>query len=359
MKKNAKAWSTAMFAVIIGAGAYSAFHDRLMNSGDSGGASPSIVAAKDSHRMVRQVESREPRIHQTASRQPSRFTPERASELSLPANTQTSGNWAGYIDEPVTQSAGYTSVSGNWTVPAIQGSEQSLAAQWIGLGGVSTQSLLQTGTIEQEENGQTVATVFWEKLPATAQNVMTVPVGSTINASIFQSTGSKWEVEFTAHTPAGKTLSKTIAVSLDSSYAGQIGTSAEWISEDPSNASGQLYPLANAGTVKFSQAQVNHSPLKSTKNKTGPIALTDGAGNVLIAPSDIGADGASFSTTTVRTAAQTAPSDSYSHQGQQGMRPHGWPQRQGWGTQAQIGYGNLGISDGHQSRHFVRVDIWG
>ncbi|QSO51423.1 hypothetical protein JZ785_21770 [Alicyclobacillus curvatus] len=220
--------------------------------------------------------------------------------VSLPPNTQASGNWAGYIDTPA--SGSYTSVSGAWTVPKITGNQNGVAAQWIGLGGVTNQDLLQMGTLEQFDNhGQPVAQVFWEKLPNAAQPVMTVPIGSTINAKISQASGSTWDITFSVHTPAGNNITKTVPVSLSSTYAAGIGTSAEWISEDPSDTNNNLYPLANMGTVNFTNAMVNGQAFGTQGNQVTPVALVDKYGELLIAPSAVSANGGSFSTDTLST----------------------------------------------------------
>ena len=227
------------------------------------------------------------------------------SEASVSAGTQTSENWGGYIDTPAGSQL-YTSITGAWTVPSITGRDGAMAAQWIGLGGVKTEDLLQIGTLEQIENGQTQVQVFWEKLPSAANTVMTVPVGSKISAAIRQQTGSTWVLTLQAATPSGQTLSKTISVNLSSVYAEKIGTSAEWISEDPSTMRGGLYPLADSGTVQFTDATVNGQPLDASSNQVQPVAMVDAFGNVRIAPSSIGSDGESFTTTTYSGAASTS-----------------------------------------------------
>lgn len=220
----------------------------------------------------------------------------------LPASTETSANWAGYIVTP-TSSDSYSSVSGSWTVPNIPvGEQDAVAAQWIGLGGVSATDLLQMGTIEQIENHQPVAEVFWEKLPDVSKNVLTIPVGSTISVSIAESASSvsTWSLTFTATTPSGKTETQTITVPIDSSYVQGMGTSAEWISEDPANAEGRLYPLANMGTVSYRSAQVDGQPLNSSGN-VQPVAMVSNNGSVLVAPSALGTDAESFTTNALST----------------------------------------------------------
>lgn len=216
---------------------------------------------------------------------------------NLPANTQTSSNWSGYITTPA--SSIYTSISGSWTIPSISSNKgESIGAQWIGLGGVSSSDLLQMGTMEEIENGQTTVEVFWEKLPDASQNIMSLPVGSTINVSIYKSSNSDstWNLTFTANEPNGTVQTKTITTTLDSSYAQGIGTSAEWISEDPSNENSELLPLANMGTIKYKSAKVNGQALNASGNTVEPVAMVSN-GNIAIYPSELGSDGESFTTT--------------------------------------------------------------
>ncbi|MDR3585789.1 MAG: G1 family endopeptidase [Desulfosporosinus sp.] len=221
--------------------------------------------------------------------------------INLPANMKKSENWAGYIDTP-SSGSGYASVSGSWIVPNISTSQQTAAAaQWIGLGGSSSPDLLQMGTSEQLENGQLVTELFWEQLPDLAQTVMTVPIGSTINASISPSTNSSltWNLTFTVN---GRSQTQTIPpVTLDSSYAQGIGTSAEWISEEPTTHNDQMVPFAKMGAVTYQSALVNGRPLNSSGNQVQPVALVSCNGNILIAPSVLGTDGESFSTTSLET----------------------------------------------------------
>ncbi|PJI10517.1 MULTISPECIES: G1 family glutamic endopeptidase [Clostridium] len=221
---------------------------------------------------------------------------------SLPASTEGSKNWAGYIDTPNSNNS-YNSVSGSWIVPNIsEGSSNSAAAQWIGLGGVTSSDLLQMGTMEQLENGQPVAEVFWEQLPSASQEVMSVPIGSKINVNISkaQDSSSVWNLTFTANTPDNKIETKTISVTLDPSYIQGIGTSAEWISEDPSSEDDQLFPLANMGTIQYQSALVNGQPLNASANNAKPVAMVSSNDNtIMISPSSLGSDGESFSTTTL------------------------------------------------------------
>src|SRR5580658_4257781 len=55
----------------------------------------------------------------------------------------TSRNWAGYD----ATNGSYTSVSGTWTIPNATGSGHTSAdAEWVGIGGIANQDLIQSGT---------------------------------------------------------------------------------------------------------------------------------------------------------------------------------------------------------------------
>lgn len=254
------------------------------------------------------------------------------SQVSIAPNAQTSGNWAGYVTTPSPGASPYTSVSGSWTVPSISGQRSSAAAQWIGLGGVSSHDLLQVGTIEEFQQGQPTANVFWERLPSYAHNVMTVPIGSSVSADIAQEAGTTWDVRFTIHEPSGQTQTKTVPVQLNSAYAQGVGTSAEWISEDPSNGNNRLYPLANMGTVSYTSTLVDGQPLNSSGNEVQPLALVSRFG-VAMAPSALGSNGESFATLMTSTTTQVPGSGVQGYAGGGSSWPdhRRWRHRHSWG----------------------------
>lgn len=131
------------------------------------------------------------------------------------------------------------------------------------------------------------------------------------NSTLFgamDSSTNVWDLTYTVTTLDGRTQTQTIAVTLNSTYAQEIGTLAEWISEDPSNENSQLYPLANMGTVNYSSAKVDGQPLNASGNVVTPVAMADKSGNVLIAPSSLGSGGESFSAAVLVTETESSPS---------------------------------------------------
>src|SRR3954451_17980088 len=82
-----------------------------------------------------------------------------ASATSVYATGWTSSNWSGYI---VQSDAPYTSVNGQWSVPAVSSSQSGFSAAWVGIGGVDEGNLIQVGTEQDAGFGGTSYTAWWE-----------------------------------------------------------------------------------------------------------------------------------------------------------------------------------------------------
>ncbi len=191
------------------------------------------------------------------------------------ASVQNSRNWAGY---EVTANT-YKSVSASWQVPQMT-SIRGVAAQWIGLGGVNSHELVQTGTIEQKHaNGNPTADVFVEKLPNHAQNVMSVPLGSKISASITPAGNNQWTLSVSA-TYNGQTRNKSVTMNISPRYAQGMETSAEWIFEDPANTQGSLYHLGKTNPVTFGHVEANGQAIGTAS----ALIMTGRAGQPRVEP---------------------------------------------------------------------------
>ena len=70
----------------------------------------------------------------------------------------TSSNWSGYAE---TSFAPYSSITGDWTVPAVTGPNGSYSATWIGIDGFTNSSLIQTGTEQNYLNGSAQYSAWW------------------------------------------------------------------------------------------------------------------------------------------------------------------------------------------------------
>src|SRR5690348_725408 len=181
----------------------------------------------------------------------------------------TSGNWSGYgVPLEGTVSDTFSQVSGTWTVPGVTGPlgrGTTYSSVWVGIDGYSSGTVEQIGTEQDWVNGKPRNYVWFEMYPNAAYQITGFPInaGDSISAQVV------YVGETTVQTGVGRHKSTsrqsvfqlTIvnntqgrSYTVPTSYA-TIPTpsrsSAEWIIEAPS--SGKILPLANYGTVNFSE----------------------------------------------------------------------------------------------------------
>ena len=227
------------------------------------------------------------------------------------ATNSTSTNWSGYAVTGGT----FTDVKGSWTQPAancssataspVHGkgnghgngngggsgkSQSSYSSFWVGLDGYSSSTVEQTGT-DADCSGTTPVYYGWyEFYPAFPINFSNpVSPGDTINAEVSVSGGT---VTITLQDASqGWTQRAT------QSSAGYALSSAEWVAEAPS--SGQVLPLANFGTVNFSNASATSGSKKGSISAFtyDPMTMVTSSGQTKAAPSGLGSGGSSFSVT--------------------------------------------------------------
>jgi len=165
-------------------------------------------------------------------------------------NAQISGNWAGYA----VPGSGITSVTGTWTVPNAGTLPPGVSSTWAGIGGYSTQDLIQAGTQQMSPPFDSIIaggsySAWYEMLPANPVyltdgdcTTCTVAPGDGMTTTITNTGGSNWTISIA---DAGKwTFSKQVTYNSTNS-------SAEWIHESPSLAGAVPVPVGNSGTVTF------------------------------------------------------------------------------------------------------------
>ncbi|HEY4160772.1 MAG TPA: G1 family glutamic endopeptidase [Candidatus Saccharimonadales bacterium] len=212
------------------------------------------------------------------------------------AVSEVTRNWAGYI------SAGagtYSGVSGTWTVPDISAGDSGLSADaaWIGIGGSSSDDLIQIGTENMIQDGQLTTAAFYEELPDISRNITSVTVnpGDTMSAAITQTSPGEWTVAIKDLTNGG---SFSQPVAYDSSES-----SAEWIEEAPSDQTG-IIPLDNFGTISFGNAAAvaNGQAVSLAASGAEVVGMDNQVGESLASVSTL--DGNSF--TVARTGADNS-----------------------------------------------------
>lgn len=160
-------------------------------------------------------------------------------------NATTSTNWSGLVGFW----SGIEGASAHWTVPPVASSTSSLSsATWVGVDGVSNDDLIQTGTSQDT----TLGYYAWLEILPASETVITnsqgdpalVEPGDQIVASVAEVQYGIWTIYLDDAT-------QDWYFAQNYYYYGPA-TSAEWIEEAPT-VNGSVAPLANFGTVDFSE----------------------------------------------------------------------------------------------------------
>ena len=213
----------------------------------------------------------------------------------------TSENWSGYAAAGTPGT--FTSVSSSWTEPAVTCSaQQTFSSFWVGLDGDGTQSVEQTGTEADCNNGEASYQGWFEMFP-NAPVFYNNPVapGDTMSASVVANGGGAFTLTLSDQTQGWtQTTDQT-------STTAQLG-SAEIIAEAPSDTISAL-PLSNFGTVNFADAMIDNAALPAAVPTE--LTMVSAAGATEATPSAI-TNGDDFSVTwdsngTASSPAATSP----------------------------------------------------
>ena len=221
---------------------------------------------------------------------PGDVSPAELVVTDLFGNRAESQNWSGYA----ATAGGYTAVRATWTIPdLVVSSPPGTDAAWVGIGGVHSGDLIQAGTLRTvAARGDARQEAWVELLP---HGPVTVPLaispGDSIEVSISQQGPESWLVAFTNAT-TGRSYQST------QHYASSL-SSVEWVAEAPSSGRGRSLPLDDFGTVRFNHASAVRDDQVINIAESGAQAITmiTPNGQHLVEPSELGADGSSFSLT--------------------------------------------------------------
>jgi hypothetical protein len=178
----------------------------------------------------------------------------------------TSTNWSGYA-----ATGSFTKVSSSWVEPTGHcSSGDQYSSFWVGLDGYNSSSVEQTGS-EVDCSGSSPQYYSWyEMYPSSPVNFSnTVKPGDHFTGSVTYNGGGKYTLQLSDTTRGwSHTVHKTLS--------GAANSSAEVIAEAPSSILGVL-PLANFGTMKFTNATVNGSAIGG--HNPDKITMADTLGN--------------------------------------------------------------------------------
>jgi hypothetical protein len=164
-----------------------------------------------------------------------------------------------------------SSVSGTWTVPTVTGSGTSYSSVWVGIDGYQSSTVEQIGTESDVSNGKATYYAWYEMYPSNSVTIssITVKAGDSISAAVTYGTNSAGAGGFTLTLTDGSQTSTTFQA-----MANAQRSSAEWIVEAPSSNS--VLPLANFGTVAFSNVQMNGAAVTSSQAIAMDMASSGG-----------------------------------------------------------------------------------
>jgi hypothetical protein len=205
-----------------------------------------------------------------------------------PVNQDQSTNWSGYA-----ATGSFSSVSANWTEPTGHcTSATRYSSFWVGLDGFNSSTVEQTGSEVDCSSGSTVYYSWYEMYPAFPVNFSnTVRPGDKFFGSVTFNGGSSYTLVLQDITQGWKHT-------VNKSLSGAANSSAEAIAEAPCcTASGGILPLANFGTVNFSNAKANGSAIGNSSPVQ--IDMIDNSGRLKDQTSSL-SGGGSFSDTWLR-----------------------------------------------------------
>ena len=223
-----------------------------------------------------------------------------ASDGATPA---TSSNWAGYA----AKNGSFTSVGGTWTVPAVGKTDTASAeTAWVGIGGVNSNDLIQSGTqAVTDASGDVTYEAWYELLPRYPHILpVTVSANDSVSVSIARQANGQWLISFRDNT-SGSSYQATV------SYASSL-SSAEWIVEQPSVRRGFI-ALDNFGSIVFSNATatMNGNVVDLADSGAQKITMVNYSKQALATPSGFDANGESFTVNRTSALATYASGSSF------------------------------------------------
>lgn len=226
-------------------------------------------------------------------------TPPSEVQSISPAMADRSPNWAGYavqtsFESP--QSGSVKSVEAAWNVPTVDCSlpgADYASAFWVGIDGISSESVEQIGTESDCIGGNSLYYAWYEVYPEDSVTLdLTISPGDEVHAKVEYVSDNTFRYTISDLT-TGETVSFT-----DRSRILADRSSAEWIAEAPTDGRNRLLPLADFGPVQFRNATVTvngwSGPIRDRGWESRPIVMASRSGSLKATPSALTADGTGF-----------------------------------------------------------------
>jgi hypothetical protein len=194
----------------------------------------------------------------------------------------TSTNWSGYAID----GSNATNVTGTWTANAAKCApgETSWSSPWVGIDGDNSNTVEQTGTDSDCNNGTPTYYAWYEMYPKSAIEVsLPVAPGNSFTGQVTYNSNNTFTLKLT-NDSTGQSFSTT------QSGKKARRTSVEWIIEGPSKGL-----LSDFGSDPFSstEATINGTAgsLSAFGSAAQPITMINGSGTVRAQPSAVSGSG--------------------------------------------------------------------
>ncbi len=200
-------------------------------------------------------------------------------------------NWSGYVALNKT----FTAASGEWIVPnpSTSSPNGSGDSAWVGVGGWTNaeESIIQTGSDDDINNGQVDREAWYELYPADTVYIpsITIHAGDTMYGSVSMISTGYWNITI-------KDVTDNESYSKDVNYS-SLYQSAEWIEEDVAGDHNNLETIDNFGSVKFEDGKTTANGVSEVIGATVPSPVTmtsDATGNLEESPTKLNGTGNGF-----------------------------------------------------------------
>jgi hypothetical protein len=164
-------------------------------------------------------------------------------------------NWAGYAGNRAGTT--FRHVSAAFQVPYLDcaAASTSYSSHWAGLDGLGSASVEQVG-VEADCSGSTPRYYAWyEMYPKPVSVAFTVRAGNAVQASVTYKRSARKFVLMLRDTTSGRHFTRTLKCAAKAC----LRSSAEVISEAPSNGSAGILPLADYRAASFSSITLTTS----------------------------------------------------------------------------------------------------
>jgi hypothetical protein len=167
----------------------------------------------------------------------------------------------------------------------------------VGIDGYQSPSVEQIGIEADDSGGSTTYYAWYEMYPSGSVQIQNLAIspGDNITASVVYS-GGAYDLTLTDNTT-------TKSFSISQAASNMQRSSAEWVVEAPSSGSGVILPLANFGTVAFTNASATINgvtgPINDSAWQSTAIDMASNGGASEATTSALATGGAGFTVTYV------------------------------------------------------------